>query len=294
MPRPVALAPCKVSQACVDQLMHDRYGPQHLDWHCTVKSTTGLHRASNFPVCNCMHFASIACMLQALHAFSPFSLVPVQRLLLLGPCTCHDLLLWAAAFAAIPLTSSLHAGRLLSLRPWAVLPSSAALSLCCITCKLQSFFGTCAGGLVQVTRFAVLPSISPALSLILVLLAMLPCLAVLWRRPQPHLFLPAAAYASLCSFMFGYHVHEKAILTVTIPLALQAVQFRADARVFFVLSTAGHVALLPLLFTAAEYPIKVRLKLHEGLQTPPMLPKYGVFVACCKVQAFQIVCCMAF
>lgn len=60
--------------------------------------------------------------------------------------------------------------------------------------------------------------------------------------------------------MFGYHVHEKAILTVTIPLSLQAVQSRGDASLYIVLSTVGHVALMPLLFTAPEYPIKVYCK----------------------------------
>lgn len=118
----------------------------------------------------------------------------------------------------------------------------------------------CAGGLVQVTSFAVLPSVTPAACLVLALLAMLPCLLTLWRQPHPRLFLPAIYYAALCSFMFGYHVHEKAILTVTIPGALILLHrnhHRSDASTYFMLSTTGHVALMPLLFTAPEYPIKV-------------------------------------
>ena len=112
------------------------------------------------------------------------------------------------------------------------------------------------GGLVKVSQFAVLPSPSPSATLLLVLLAMLPCLFSLWRNPRPQSFLSAAAYAALCSFMFGYHVHEKAILMVTIPLAMAAADSQIDARQYFVLSTAGHVALMPLLFTEQEYPIK--------------------------------------
>ena len=48
----------------------------------------------------------------------------------------------------------------------------------------------------------------------LALLAMAPALVRAWRRPRPSEFLDSAAYACLCSFVFGYHVHEKAILMV--------------------------------------------------------------------------------
>ena len=118
-----------------------------------------------------------------------------------------------------------------------------------------------AGGLVQVTQFAVFPSPTPAITLLLVLLALLPCLFSLWQNPKPESFLPAAVYACLCSFMFGYHVHEKAILMVTIPMALTAADARQHARQYFILSTVGHVALMPLLYTEQEYPIKVNSSL---------------------------------
>lgn len=121
-----------------------------------------------------------------------------------------------------------------------------------------------AGGLVQVTQLAVLPSLSPPATLLIVLLAMLPCLVSLWRNPKPESFLPAVVYASLCSFMFGYHVHEKAILMVTIPMAMAATSSQHSARQYFVLSTAGHVALMPLLFTEQEYPVKVSWAVQGG------------------------------
>ncbi|KAL0026830.1 hypothetical protein WJX77_004608 [Trebouxia sp. C0004] len=117
------------------------------------------------------------------------------------------------------------------------------------------------GGLVQVTQFAILPSPSPSITLLLVLLALLPCLFSLWQHPRPESFLPAAVYACLCSFVFGYHVHEKAILMVTIPMALAVAESQWNARQYFVMSTVGHVALMPLLFTEQEYPIKALMVL---------------------------------
>ena len=60
-----------------------------------------------------------------------------------------------------------------------------------------------------------------------------------------------------CSFMLGYHVHEKAILMALLPLALDTVGSAQAARSFILLSMTGHYSLLPLLFSPNEYPIKV-------------------------------------
>ena len=57
--------------------------------------------------------------------------------------------------------------------------------------------------------------------------------------------------------MLGFHVHEKAVLTVLIPMALHAVDDHQAARRYMLLSTAGTYALFPLLFELREYPIKV-------------------------------------
>ena len=74
--------------------------------------------------------------------------------------------------------------------------------------------------------------------------------------------------------MAGYHVHEKAALMVTVPLALDAVRSRAAARDWLLLSATAHFALLPLLFTLAEYPIKVRCAGQRLAEAPawPRLP----------------------
>ena len=58
------------------------------------------------------------------------------------------------------------------------------------------------------------------------------------------------------SFLFGWHVHEKAILLVIIPFSLIALKDRRYFGAFRPLAVAGHVSLFPLLFTLPEFLIK--------------------------------------
>jgi alpha-1,3-glucosyltransferase len=52
-------------------------------------------------------------------------------------------------------------------------------------------------------------------------------------------------------------VHEKAILLILLPASLLALRDRRYLGAFRPLAVAGHVALFPLLYTPAEFPIKV-------------------------------------
>ncbi|GLC42829.1 hypothetical protein PLESTB_001428000 [Pleodorina starrii] len=123
-----------------------------------------------------------------------------------------------------------------------------------------------AGGLVGVSSFSVLPQVTPAATAAAVLLALLPCLATMWvgdGRPGyvRRNIARAVSYSFLCGFVFGYHVHEKAVLVALLPLALDAVHSPTAARRFLLLSTAGHYGLLPLLFRREEYGTKMLLVL---------------------------------
>lgn len=51
-------------------------------------------------------------------------------------------------------------------------------------------------------------------------------------------------------------MHEKAVLLIIIPFSLIVLKDRRYFSAFRPLAVAGHVSLFPLLFTAAEFPIK--------------------------------------
>lgn len=62
------------------------------------------------------------------------------------------------------------------------------------------------GGLVEDASTTVLPAVRPGHTLILVLLAILPSLIALWRRPHPRAFVHTIVACSMGSFMLGWHV----------------------------------------------------------------------------------------
>ncbi|KAG6476542.1 hypothetical protein ZIOFF_065784 [Zingiber officinale] len=116
------------------------------------------------------------------------------------------------------------------------------------------------GGLVgNSSHFAVLPQVTPLITFVTVLLSMSPCLIKAFQKPQAKHLIRWVAYAFTCGFMFGWHVHEKASLHFTIPLAVISVDSLNDARHYFLLSIVSCYSMFPLLFEPQEYPIKVLL-----------------------------------
>ena len=111
-------------------------------------------------------------------------------------------------------------------------------------------------GLVGDTAFAVLPEISPRMCFGLTLFFQVLPLIKLFKQPTWENFIGATTLCGYASFLFGWHVHEKAILLIIIPFSLIALQDRRHLGAFRPLAVAGHVSLFPLLFTPTEFPIK--------------------------------------
>jgi len=112
-------------------------------------------------------------------------------------------------------------------------------------------------GLVGDTVFAVLPNVKPIHTFIITIAFQAIFLVNLWKTPTYKSFLCALTLCGYVSYMFGWHVHEKAILLVLVPLSLLAAENQAFFRTFVIASIAGVYSLFPLLFTPAETPIKL-------------------------------------
>ncbi|KAL6439850.1 hypothetical protein ACFW04_004109 [Cataglyphis niger] len=126
------------------------------------------------------------------------------------------------------------------------------------------------GGLVQEQSFLILPTPTPIFTFLLTFLAILPALWCLLRKEyymNSKYFVRCIVLCALSSFMFGWHVHEKAILTAIIPLCVLAATNKEDARIFIILSSAGHTALLPLLYPNNLFSLKLLLLLTYMLSS---------------------------
>lgn len=122
-------------------------------------------------------------------------------------------------------------------------------------------------GLVGDTVFTVIPHVKPFHTFLITACVQMVYMIKLWRTPTYESFLNALALCGFTSFLFGWHVHEKAILLVLVPLSLLAADNYAYFKTWMIASTAGIYSLLPLLFTSAEAPIKIIYSLAWGTMT---------------------------
>lgn len=119
------------------------------------------------------------------------------------------------------------------------------------------------GGLVKTYEHEVLPAITPLATFIITFIAMLPTLIKLmtfkYDQNMPKKFIRSIVLCACTSYMFGWHVHEKAILLVIIPLSLLSVIEKFDARMSLFLNTIGFYSLFPLLYKPELLFIKIGL-----------------------------------
>ncbi|KDQ21075.1 glycosyltransferase family 57 protein [Botryobasidium botryosum FD-172 SS1] len=119
-------------------------------------------------------------------------------------------------------------------------------------------------GLIGDTVFAVLPNIKPIHTFLITIAFQAIYLTKLWRVPTAKSFLAALTLCGYTSYMFGWHVHEKAVMLILVPLSLIAAENYAHYRTFVIASVAGIYSLFPLLFTPAESFFKVVYSLIWG------------------------------
>lgn len=128
------------------------------------------------------------------------------------------------------------------------------------TSTLVSGQAVMTGGLVQEFNHVILPTVTPLVTLVTTAVSIIPSMLHLWLSPKgPQSFVRGLVLCAFGSFMFGWHVHEKAILLIILPLSLLVLDRKKDAQLFLVLSTVGHYSLFPLLFTQAETVSKICL-----------------------------------
>lgn len=105
------------------------------------------------------------------------------------------------------------------------------------------------------------------MTMVLTIISMIPCLIKIYKYPMKELFIYGLIYCQLCSYYFGWHVHEKAILTCLIPMtyynyiiimiiiiihSLLCCDSSFDSSLYMLLNTIGAVTIAPLLFPLQE------------------------------------------
>jgi len=105
-------------------------------------------------------------------------------------------------------------------------------------------------GLVQITENAVLPNVTPSVTFALTLGVYLLFLPIVWaaaRRARNIPLLVLVGYGNAICFFFGWHIHEKAILMIFLPLLVQSVIDSKLRSYNWMLSFVSCMTLLPLL-----------------------------------------------
>lgn len=111
-------------------------------------------------------------------------------------------------------------------------------------------------GLVGDVTFSVLPDITPRLTFLLTLFYMVLALIPLFLWPTVSRFLASVTLCGYASFLFGWHVHEKAVLLIIFPFSFLALKDSRLLSTFVPLTVSGYISLFPLIFTSGESILK--------------------------------------
>lgn len=111
-------------------------------------------------------------------------------------------------------------------------------------------------GIVGDVQFSFLPQIEPNHTFLLTLFYQIMALVPLFFQPKFERFIGAVSLCAYSSFLFGWHVHEKAIMLIIVPLSFVVCQDRRLLPPFQMLTSAGYVSLFPLLYGSAEWMFK--------------------------------------
>lgn len=115
-----------------------------------------------------------------------------------------------------------------------------------------------ASGLVGDFALHVLPRVTPGFCGVLLILCSVIASVAYWRSSDDKGLVRAVGFLSLSSFMFGFHVHEKAVLISLIVYSLLP-RLSAQEKVFLqIFSAVGVVSLFPLIPGVLEWYIKGR------------------------------------
>lgn len=120
-------------------------------------------------------------------------------------------------------------------------------------------------GLVQDVYFVILPQIQPKLTFMLTLFYQILAVIPVLFNPSFKRFIGSLTLCGFASFLFGWHVHEKAIMLVIIPFSFLVTSDRRLLTPFRLVVAAGYVSLFPLLHESQDFLIKVLYTLVWGI-----------------------------
>lgn len=112
-------------------------------------------------------------------------------------------------------------------------------------------------GLVSEVVFNILPQIPPRITFALTLFYQLLAVLPLFFNCNFKRFIGSLTLCGYSSYLFGWHVHEKAIMLVIVPFTFLVVLDKRLLTPYMLLCSSGIVSLFPLLYTSQDFLIKI-------------------------------------